>query len=144
MDVSDMKVKCSHEYVKDICGICVNCAKSYDMEPCRSCKHGSAEDNCFFMEYKEEYEEPLTIKQNNGNAAGAVHYHGEVQPLEFMQAVLSPERFQGFLQGNVIKYAARIGKKDDSVKDAQKIRQYAHWLVMALEGKKIDPRKDVL
>ena len=57
---------------------------------------------------------------------------------------MDEQQFQGFLQGNVLKYASRLGKKDSALKDAQKIRQYVHWLVLALEGKKIDPRKDVL
>ena len=118
------------------CNVCINSDKVPTQEPCCECTHSSMGERCLYVS--------AINNSNNGNAAGAVHYHGEVQPLEFMQAVFSPERFKGFLQGNVIKYAARIGKKDDSIKDAQKIRQYAHWLVMALEGKKIDPRKDVL
>lgn len=68
------------------------------------------------------------------------HYGGSIQPLEFMQAQLTPEEFKGFLKGNIIKYTARCGKKDDPVKELAKVLRYAAWLKQAEEGKKIDPR----
>jgi len=77
-----------------------------------------------------------------GSAATAKHYQvGSKQPIEIMQEVMSPEEFQGFLRGNVIKYALRLGHKDDPVKEAGKIEQYAKWLRKALQGEKIDPRR---
>lgn len=76
-----------------------------------------------------------------GSAKTSTHYQvGSKQPIEIMQEVMSPEEFQGFCRGNVIKYALRLGHKDDPVKEAGKIEQYAKWLRMALEGKTIDPR----
>jgi len=41
-----------------------------------------------------------------------------------MQAVLTPEEFQGFLMGNIIKYAMRQGRKGDATEDAAKARHY--------------------
>lgn len=76
-----------------------------------------------------------------GSAATSKHYQvGSKQPIEIMQEVMSHEEFQGFLRGNVIKYALRLGHKDKAVKEAAKIEQYAKWLREALEGKTIDPR----
>lgn len=69
------------------------------------------------------------------------HYETSIQPIETMQANMTPEEFVGFLKGNIIKYACRCGRKDEPLKEAKKIKQYAGWLVDALEGRKVDPRK---
>lgn len=68
------------------------------------------------------------------------HYKGEVQPIEIMQAQMTPEAFMGFLRGNIIKYACRVGKKDGVEKETSKILRYAQWLHEAALGNKIDPR----
>lgn len=68
------------------------------------------------------------------------HYLGDVQPIELMQSMMSPEAFMGFLRGNIVKYASRLGKKDDVAKEATKILRYAEWLDKAAKGEKINPR----
>ena len=68
------------------------------------------------------------------------HYLGDVQPIELMQSVMSPEAFMGFLRGNIIKYASRLGKKDDIAKETTKILRYAEWLDKIAKGEKINPR----
>ena len=67
------------------------------------------------------------------------HYDGEVQPIELMQAQMTKEAFIGFLRGNIIKYAARLGKKDAPEKEAKKIQTYANWLVKVLNNQEIHP-----
>ena len=79
--------------------------------------------------------------KEDGSALGAGHYQDRIQPIETMQAAMSEEKFQGYLQGNILKYASRMGKKGPALTDAKKILQYATWLVEVLEGKTIDPRK---
>lgn len=71
----------------------------------------------------------------------ADHYQGEIQPIEFMQSQLNQEKFVGGLLFNIIKYASRLGKKDDPLKEARKILRYSQWLVDVYEGKTIDPRQ---
>lgn len=68
------------------------------------------------------------------------HYQGDIQPIEIMQAQMTPEAFMGFLRGNILKYTCRAGKKDDLTKETAKILRYAEWLHKAAQGKKIDPR----
>lgn len=68
------------------------------------------------------------------------HYQTKTQPLETMQANMTHEEFIGFLKGNIIKYACRSGRKDDPLKEAEKIQRYAGWLVEAIKGNIIDPR----
>lgn len=54
---------------------------------------------------------------------GGQHYKEMgMQPWHVMEAVLTPEEFQGFLKGNIIKYAMRQGKKDSD--DAGKAQHY--------------------
>lgn len=71
------------------------------------------------------------------------HYDTLHQPIETMQANMTPEAFRGYLRGNIIKYTCRMGRKDGEaeLKEAKKILDYAKWLVESLEGKTIDPRK---
>ena len=72
------------------------------------------------------------------------HYDTLHQPIETMQANMTPEEFQGYVKGNIIKYVCRMGRKagEDKLKEAKKIRNYAKWLVESLEGKTIKPRED--
>ena len=59
------------------------------------------------------------------------------QTIQRLQDVLSPEEFQGFCRGNVIKYAERMRYKDEPSKEAKKIIDYAKWLYQSLKGEKI-------
>ena len=70
------------------------------------------------------------------------HYDTRIQPIETMQANMTPEEFQGYCKGNIIKYACRCGRKDDPLKEALKIVDYANWLVLSLQGKIINPHKE--
>lgn len=85
--------------------------------------------------------EGATAPVVDGSAKSSTHYMaGAIQPIEFMQANLTPEEFKGFLKGNVLKYTARCGKKDATVKDMAKIVQYSQWLLQAERGETINPR----
>lgn len=81
-------------------------------------------------DYHYEYSEPLSS-----------HYETTLQPIEFMQANMTHEEFIGFLKGNIIKYTARCGKKDDVDKEVAKIIEYAKWLAKAYKGETINPRE---
>jgi len=70
-------------------------------------------------------------------AAFDAHYQGAVQPIQLMRAQMSKEAFMGFLRGNIIKYASRLGKKDKEVKETAKILQYALWLHQTVQGEEL-------
>ena len=70
-------------------------------------------------------------------AAYNTHYQGAVQPIQLMRAQMSKEAFMGFLRGNIIKYAARLGKKDDPIKESAKLLQYAIWLHQSVGGEEV-------
>lgn len=103
------------------CYVCKYSLNTHPDAPCASC-----------IDYSQW--EP----KESGNDA---HYQTSIQPIETMQANMTKEEFIGFLKGNIIKYACRSGRKDAPFKEAEKIRQYAYWLVQAIEGRTIDPRK---
>ena len=41
--------------------------------------------------------------------------------------------------GNVIKYALRLGHKDDAKSDAGKLAQYSKWLMQVENGEEVKP-----
>ena len=109
------------------CFVCIYSNVMADSEPCKTCI-----DNKKSIVVTDKTNEPKYYDN---------HYQGSIQPIEYMQANMSPEAFQGFLRGNIIKYACRLGKKDAAEKEAQKICRYAEWLLQAVKGETIDPRK---
>ena len=72
-------------------------------------------------------------------AAYDEHYQGAVQPIQLMRAQMTREAFMGFLRGNIIKYASRLGKKDKEAKETAKILQYALWLHQTAQGEELKP-----
>jgi hypothetical protein len=69
----------------------------------------------------------------NGTRADDIQVSGThykqmgIEPWAVMQAVLTPEEFRGYLKGNIIKYAMRQGRKQDS-DDTGKAKHYAQKL----------------
>lgn len=58
---------------------------------------------------------------------------GASQPIEDMKALMTPEQFEGFLWGNIIKYSKRFGRKGDKILTLGKIIWYAERLKTHLE-----------
>ena len=64
---------------------------------------------------------------------GGSHYKDKaIQPWTAMESWMSPEEFEGFLRGNVIKYIARY-KEKDGLKDVLKAKHYLEKLLECLE-----------
>jgi hypothetical protein len=81
-----------------------------------------------------------TQYEDIGTAESSPHYNSlPVQPIELMETILTPEEFQGFLKGNMLKYAMRAGRKanEDSTKDINKYNQYREWYIMAINGRSV-------
>lgn len=91
--------------------------------------------------YLEEVTKNVPKNLPKDNPHHDIHYQTAHQPIEVMQANMTHAELIGFLKGNIIKYACRCGRKDDALKEADKIKRYAAWLVDVLQGKTIDPRK---
>ena len=80
------------------------------------------------------------VKEHDADAKNK-HYVSEHQPIETMQSNMTHDEMIGFLKGNIIKYACRLGKKDDVAKETTKILRYAEWLDKAAKGEKVNPRE---
>lgn len=69
-----------------------------------------------------------------GTAATSPHYNSlPIQPIELMEATLTREEFLGYLKGNMIKYAMRAGRKDETQKDINKYNQYKEFYEYVLQ-----------
>lgn len=64
------------------------------------------------------------------DAINPAHYRVEGIPeaIEIMQGLMTKEQFEGFLWGNILKYAYRYGRKGDKKETAGKIAWYAKKL----------------
>lgn len=61
------------------------------------------------------------------------HYTaGSIECIDYMQDVLTPDEFRGYLRGQVIKYQHRLMAKGNPAQDAAKLAWYANRLVKAL------------
>jgi len=64
---------------------------------------------------------------------GGSHYKDKaVQPWTAMESWMTPEEFEGFLRGNVIKYIARY-KDKNGIQDVLKAKHYLEKLIECLE-----------
>lgn len=92
-----------------------------------------------------EEQQEVSQDASKGTADYQGHYKAAArQPIEFMQALIEPDAFDGFLLGNIIKYRLRAGFKGDAEKDIEKAAQYAYWRELAKKGIMIDPERDVV
>lgn len=65
---------------------------------------------------------------------GGDHYSRlDITPWEYMEVVLTPEEFRGYLKGNVIKYLSRSKNPEE---DMRKAEHYARKLVEVLDKQK--------
>jgi len=66
---------------------------------------------------------------------GGDHYKKHViQPIDVMKEYLSDEAYEGFLNGNIIKYALRW-KDKNGAEDLRKLSHYTAFLIKHLETK---------
>lgn len=75
-----------------------------------------------------ENEEPFFV--NDVDKGIPSHYRGKdgIDVIEFLRQQMTSDEFKGFMTGNIIKYATRLGRKDDEVKELEKIEVYAKRL----------------
>lgn len=70
------------------------------------------------------------FKDGDSGAVNPAYYQVEGIPeaIEIMQHLMTKEQLEGFLWGNIIKYAYRYGRKGDKSETAGKITWYANQL----------------
>lgn len=52
-----------------------------------------------------------------------------IESVDVLRSVLTPEEFKGFCRGNALKYLIRAGRKDSELQDIKKAGVYIEWLV---------------
>ena len=63
------------------------------------------------------------------------HYlEAVVEPIKVMEKMFTKEELKGFIKGNILKYRLRMGHKDDTQKEMDKIRVYEQWLAKLERG----------
>ena len=63
------------------------------------------------------------------------HYKkGEIEAIDAIKSMLTPEEWRGFLKGTAVAYLWRLGHKDAVEQDARKTQWYVSWLAG------VDPR----
>ena len=73
----------------------------------------------------------------------AAHYKRlSPETIQRAQDVLTPEQFQGAMLYTMMRYIERFGHKDDPLKEALKISDYAGYLVKSLEGRRVTDEVD--
>ena len=73
------------------------------------------------------------INKENDNVNSPNHYRlsvagHDVEVIDIIKAVLTPEEFRGYLKGNNIKYIMRENNKNH-IEDLEKCRNYLDWLI---------------
>jgi len=64
------------------------------------------------------------------------HYTtGEIEVIDYIKDKLTPEQFEGYCMGNVIKYVSRYQHKGGA-EDLKKASVYLNWAINNLEGVK--------
>lgn len=95
--------------------------------------------NVLPVETKEDEEgECLLLKNIEKDPINPSHYrvNGIPEAIEIMSKLMEKAQYEGFLWGNIVKYAYRYGRKGDKAETAKKIEWYAHALGELLEADK--------
>ena len=58
-----------------------------------------------------------------------------ISVIDVIKAKLTPEQYEGYLLGSVLKYSLRLNFKNQRVSDAAKLADYAMWLNEEYHGK---------
>lgn len=74
---------------------------------------------------EEDTEEPVIQRINDMYNDVPTHYQADVDVIEFCRQHFTDEEFKGAMKFNLIKYPTRLGRKDDVVKELDKIIDYA-------------------
>ena len=76
----------------------------------------------------------ICAKNDNVNHPG--HYtFGEIEVIDYIRDKMTPDEFQGYCMGNILKYVSRH-KHKNGVEDLKKAQVYLGWLIESEEGTK--------
>lgn len=74
--------------------------------------------------------------QENDKVNHPSHYtFGSIEVIDYIRDKMTPDEFQGYCMGNILKYISRH-KHKNGVEDLKKARVYLDWLIESEEGVK--------
>ena len=83
---------------------------------------------------EEDSEEPVIQRINDMYNDVPNHYQADIDVIEFCRQHFTDEEFKGAMKFNLIKYPTRLGRKDEMVKELDKIIDYAQRYKEVLES----------
>lgn len=96
-------------------------------------------DSVFFPGYKftEKFKDELmAIKEKEDKVNHPSHYtFGSIEVIDYIRDKMTPDEFQGYCMGNILKYVSRH-KHKAGVEDLKKAQVYLGWLIESEEGAK--------
>lgn len=81
------------------------------------------------------------IYKGSDNVNHPIHYMGKVEVIDYIEDKLTPEQFEGYLVGNVMKYMSRYQKKN-GLEDLKKGSWYLNKLINTLESREMKEERD--
>ena len=81
------------------------------------------------------------IYKGSDNVNQPIHYMGKVEVIDYIEDKLTPEQFEGYLVGNVMKYMSRYQKKN-GLEDLKKGSWYLNKLINTLEFREMKEERD--
>ena len=96
-------------------------------------------DSIFFPGYKftetfKDHMNSIDAKEDKVNHPS--HYtFGEIEVIDYIRDKMTPDEFQGYCMGNILKYISRH-KHKAGIEDLKKAQVYLGWLIESEEGAK--------
>lgn len=81
------------------------------------------------------------IYKGSDNVNHPIHYIGKVEVIDYIEDKLTPEQFEGYLVGNVMKYMSRYQKKN-GLEDLKKGSWYLNKLINTLESREMKEKRN--
>ena len=128
-------LKCNNAMSNEVCLYLFKgkCCNALCLNYGKSCVKNSGESCAFFMSldtFKKQNEKETT-QPDNVNHPG--HYcQGGIECIKAIEASMTPEEFQGYCKGNVMKYVWRFREKN-GLEDLKKAQVYLGWMIESKE-----------
>lgn len=88
--------------------------------------------DCYEIQPKVE----VVVQEEDDKVNHPNHYtFGSIEVIDYIRDKMTPDEFQGYCMGNILKYVSRH-KHKNGVEDLKKAQVYLGWLIESEEGTK--------
>lgn len=99
----------------------------------QSCVRYSGESCCFFMSWDTFKKQDKKETNKSDTVMHPSHYcQGGIECIKAIEASMTPEEFQAYCKGNVMKYIWRFREKN-GLEDLKKAQVYLGWMIESKE-----------